>query len=57
VTVQDIIEFQSGAKMYGDIICKGIIIQQGVFFEGNCSMSGKDKERPKEIKEDKGQAK
>jgi cytoskeletal protein CcmA (bactofilin family) len=32
--------------MLGDIVCKGIIIQAGVFFEGNCQMSQKTKEKP-----------
>ena len=46
MNVQDIVEFQSGAQMLGDIVCKGIIIQAGVFFEGSCQMSQKTKEKP-----------
>jgi len=45
VSVQEIVEFQTGAEMLGDIVCKGLIVQQGVFFEGNCKMSQKTKEK------------
>lgn len=45
VDAQDVLEFQTGARMVGDMTCKGLIIQQGVFFEGNCRMSQKSKEK------------
>ena len=45
VTAQEIIEFQSGAQMSGDVICKGLIVEKGVFFEGNCRMSQEIKEK------------
>jgi len=45
INAQEIIEFQGGAEMLGDIVCKGLIVQKGVFFEGNCRMSQKTKEK------------
>ncbi len=39
ITAAETVELQAGAEVFGDIRCKGIIIQRGCFFEGNCSMS------------------
>ena len=49
VNADELVEYQRGARMLGDIMCKGLIVQEGVFFEGNCRMS----EKPKETKEPK----
>ena len=44
----DKIELQTGARLTGDIICRTLLIQDGVFFEGNCKMSPENmKEHPK----------
>ncbi len=42
IAAQTTIEMQQGAHIVGDIICKGLIVHEGVFFEGSCRMS----ERP-----------
>jgi cytoskeletal protein CcmA (bactofilin family) len=34
------IELQSGSHLEGDIKTKRLVIDEGVFFEGNCSMGG-----------------
>ncbi|MCK4575413.1 polymer-forming cytoskeletal protein [candidate division WOR-3 bacterium] len=33
------VELQSGAKFEGDLICKKLIVEEGVTFDGNCKMS------------------
>ncbi|MBM4116836.1 polymer-forming cytoskeletal protein [bacterium] len=35
------IELQSGSHLEGDIITKRLVIDEGVFFEGNCKMGEK----------------
>jgi len=45
VNVQDVLELQSGTHLSGDIVCCGLIIKEGVFFEGNCQMSQKSKDK------------
>lgn len=45
VEAQELLEFQPAAEMVGDIVCKGLIIQNGVFFEGNCHMATKTREK------------
>lgn len=45
INATEVLEFQSGAQMLGDLTCKGLIIHQGVFFDGNCRMSQKTKEK------------
>ena len=37
------IELQSGSHLEGDIVTKRLVIDEGVFFEGNCSMGGPSK--------------
>ena len=42
------LELQNGSRIEGDIITKSLIIEEGVFFEGHCSMSaveGKPKQK------------
>ena len=42
ITAENKIELQSGSHVEGDIKTKRLVIDEGVFFEGNCSMgSGK----------------
>lgn len=36
------LELQNGSRIEGDIVTKSLIIEEGVFFEGHCSMSGVD---------------
>lgn len=33
------LELQNGSRIEGDIVTKSLIIEEGVFFEGHCSMS------------------
>jgi cytoskeletal protein CcmA (bactofilin family) len=33
------VELQSGAHFDGDLICKKLIIEEGVIFDGNCKMT------------------
>ncbi len=33
------VEFQSGARFKGDLFCKGLIVEDGVIFDGTCTMS------------------
>ncbi len=42
ITAENKIELQSGSHVEGDIKTKRLVIDEGVFFEGNCSM-GADK--------------
>jgi cytoskeletal protein CcmA (bactofilin family) len=37
--VEEKVEFLSGARFEGDLVCKGLVIQEGVIFDGSCSMS------------------
>ena len=46
ITAKEMVELQSGAKVYGNIDCRGLMIQQGCFFEGNCTMSRSGEETP-----------
>ncbi len=47
IEAQELLEYQAGAQMSGDISCKGLIVQEGVFFEGNCRMAQKAKDKEK----------
>ena len=38
-------EFQQGANFQGELFCKQLIIEEGVFFEGMCKMSEKKDEQ------------
>lgn len=45
ITAENKIELQSGSHVEGDIKTKRLVIDEGVFFEGNCSMgSNRQKE-------------
>jgi cytoskeletal protein CcmA (bactofilin family) len=47
ITAENKIELQSGSHVEGDIKTKRLVIDEGVFFEGNCSMgSGQRKSAP-----------
>jgi cytoskeletal protein CcmA (bactofilin family) len=42
------LELQNGSRIEGDIVTKSLIIEEGVFFEGSCSMSSVEgKPKPK----------
>lgn len=41
ISAQKKIELKKGATVNGDIICRGLIIEDGVIFEGNCKMGSK----------------
>jgi cytoskeletal protein CcmA (bactofilin family) len=40
ITAENKIELQSGSHVEGDIKTKRLVIDEGVFYEGNCSMGG-----------------
>jgi cytoskeletal protein CcmA (bactofilin family) len=40
IEAENKIELQSGSRVEGDIKTKRLVIDEGVFFEGNCSMGG-----------------
>ena len=40
------VEFQSGARFRGDLFCKGLIVEDGVIFDGTCTMSESSAEHP-----------
>ena len=43
------LELQNGSRIEGDIVTKSLTIEEGVFFEGHCSMSGAEtKPKPKQ---------
>ena len=41
ITAETKIELQSGSHVEGDIRTRRLVIDEGVFFEGNCSMGDK----------------
>jgi cytoskeletal protein CcmA (bactofilin family) len=43
ITAENKIELQSGSHVEGDIRTRRLVIDEGVFFEGNCSMGNKPK--------------
>ena len=42
ITAENKIELQSGSHVEGDIRTRRLVIDEGVFFEGNCSMGNKN---------------
>ncbi len=38
ITASEIVELQTGAEVFGNITCRGLVIQPGCFFEGKCTM-------------------
>ncbi|MDZ4803307.1 MAG: polymer-forming cytoskeletal protein [Candidatus Eisenbacteria bacterium] len=38
VLAKERVELQTGARLEGDVIAKSFMIEEGVFFQGNCSM-------------------
>ena len=42
IIAENKIELQSGSHVEGDIKTRRLVIDEGVFFEGNCSMGNKD---------------
>ncbi|MEO0229085.1 MAG: polymer-forming cytoskeletal protein [candidate division WOR-3 bacterium] len=47
--IEEKVVFESTARFNGELTCKAIVIEEGVVFDGNCSMSSKPshKEEPK----------
>ena len=46
IVAENKIELQSGSHVEGDIKTKRLVIDEGVYFEGNCSMGGPRKDAP-----------
>ena len=46
ITAENKIELQSGSHVEGDIKTKRLVIDEGVFFEGNCSMGAGPRKTP-----------
>ncbi len=42
VRAENQLELQNGSRVEGDIFTRSLIIEEGVFFQGHCSMGGKD---------------
>jgi cytoskeletal protein CcmA (bactofilin family) len=42
IRAENQLELQNGSRVEGDIFTRSLIIEEGVFFQGHCSMSGKD---------------
>ena len=40
--IEEKVELQSGAKFDGELTCKGLVIEEGVIFDGSCTMSKKE---------------
>ena len=38
IVARDRVELQTGARLEGDVFAKSFMIEEGVFFQGNCSM-------------------
>lgn len=57
IKVENKIEFQSGASFEGELVCKGLVIQEGVRFNGTCSMTKEPtslKKEPTHPEKDRG---
>lgn len=46
ITAENKIELQNGSHVEGDIRTRRLVIDEGVFFEGNCSMGDKSAHKP-----------
>jgi cytoskeletal protein CcmA (bactofilin family) len=46
IKAENKIELQSGSHVEGDIKTKRLVIDEGVFFEGNCSMGAGERKTP-----------
>ena len=46
IVAENKIELQSGSHVEGDIKTKRLVIDEGVFFEGNCSMGSAHRQTP-----------
>ena len=46
IAAENKIELQSGSHVEGDIKTKRLVIDEGVFFEGNCSMGSGERKMP-----------
>jgi len=49
IVARERVELQTGARLEGDVFAKSFMIEEGVFFQGNCSMG----EEPAQESEDK----
>lgn len=38
IVAKDRVELQTGARLEGDVFAKSFMIEEGVYFQGNCSM-------------------
>lgn len=39
LTASESVELQSGAQVFGDITCRGLVIQRDCVFDGRCAMT------------------
>lgn len=42
VRAENQLELQNGSRVEGDIFTRSLVIEEGVFFQGHCSMSGRE---------------
>jgi cytoskeletal protein CcmA (bactofilin family) len=46
IVAKDRVELQTGARLEGDVYARSFMIEEGVFFQGNCSMGEEALEEP-----------
>jgi len=39
IKIEERIEFETGARFIGDLVCKILSVQEGVLFDGTCTMT------------------
>jgi len=49
--IEEKVVFESTARFTGELTCKSIVIEEGVIFDGNCTMSAKPSQGQKEEKQ------
>jgi len=56
IVAENKIELQSGSHVEGDIKTKRLVIDEGVFFEGNCAMGSGQRKTPEATQQPQRQA-
>lgn len=56
IVAENKIELQSGSHVEGDIKTKRLVIDEGVFFEGNCAMGSGQRKTPEAAQQSQHQA-
>ena len=56
IVAENKIELQSGSHVEGDIKTKRLVIDEGVFFEGNCAMGAGHRKSPEPVQQSQSQS-